>query len=1141
MSEPSLPYLAVLKVSYDYDPQSDDEIAVKEDQIVFLLERTDDDWWKVKVKNADDNGPAGLIPAAYVEQAEHSSVVKALYDYEATAPGELTIKEDEILLAFDAEDDWLLVQSSEDGGKVGLVPANYVEPHSEEEEAAPAAAQIVPPPVTSVYVDPAERVSHNKVNSVDDIKTWSISELDKKGKKTKGTLGIGNGAVFFASESSKAAVQKWQTIDITNISVEKSKHVHFDVSGATPISLHFHAGSKDNAEAIVQKLQSSRALSLEAASPAPASEPQPSASPAKPPQIDVTKKASVHFSPASPQIIPPRSPSPEEEEGEEEEEEEEYSTPHGADGEMAVALYDFKADGDDELTVSEGDQLVVIEKDGDEWWKCRNVHGQEGMVPAQYVEINASSAARSSATQVQEEEEEDDTAAVTAQAEAAAAEERARAEADAKAAAEAERARAAAEERKQKEKRKQEAAKSAAAAEAERTRRQEAAANRAQSTPPPQSRPPRPSSEGSGSKKDRPSSAAGSARLNENGRPPADRVRTWHDRTGQFRVEAALLTYKDGKLRLHKTNGVIVEVPSEKMSAEDMKYVEKLMAKKSKPVDDDNVPLATLQRSQSKARPSQQPKKGPTVDWFDFFLNAGCDLDDCTRYAASFERDKIDEAILPDITESTMRSLGLREGDIIRVNKAIQQRKPQSSPDKRQEQIARDEEYAKQLQAQESAGSSSRGPTNLFTNGPDGSLKPGRRGRPTPSKSLPANVDLNALGAASEIMQRTASPQLLSPDTTRPSSASPVQPPPRSSSAAPVVSGFGDDAWANRPSSTKPLTPTPAANVARAPSAPPASTPAAAPEVQAPAPSLAPPAPASAPVTATPTPPATTGPPSLAKTTQDDIFDQLARLEQLRKTAPAQLPQQPPPPVQSPPVATSTPPVASPPPGFASGMGMVNSPFSMGQHLQNQQTGAYNGPRGPFAPVPANHALLQPLIPTQTGFGGFVATRPSSTPSQPTFLNSQPTGFPGQQPLTSQPTGFPGMQQPMMSQPTGMPFGGGMNGMNGGMNTINPFGSGSSFSPVTPVMSNPTGFNPGFGQFNSGISSPPPVPPLPSNANNTNNNSANPANIFAQMKSGTFATENDNSAPQGADKYNALRPQPTGWGTFGQGPYVGGY
>lgn len=54
-------------------------------------------------------------------------MVKALYDYEATAPGELTISEDELLLVFDTEEDWLLVQSQKEGGLAGYVPANYVE------------------------------------------------------------------------------------------------------------------------------------------------------------------------------------------------------------------------------------------------------------------------------------------------------------------------------------------------------------------------------------------------------------------------------------------------------------------------------------------------------------------------------------------------------------------------------------------------------------------------------------------------------------------------------------------------------------------------------------------------------------------------------------------------------------------------------------------------------------------------------------------------------------------------------------------------------------------------------------------------------------------------------------------------------
>ena len=36
-------YLAVLKASYDYEPQSEDEIAITEDQVLLLVEKVDDE------------------------------------------------------------------------------------------------------------------------------------------------------------------------------------------------------------------------------------------------------------------------------------------------------------------------------------------------------------------------------------------------------------------------------------------------------------------------------------------------------------------------------------------------------------------------------------------------------------------------------------------------------------------------------------------------------------------------------------------------------------------------------------------------------------------------------------------------------------------------------------------------------------------------------------------------------------------------------------------------------------------------------------------------------------------------------------------------------------------------------------------
>ena len=56
--------------------------------------------------------------------------MKAQYGYDAAADGELSVKEDQLLLVFGPEEDgWLLVQDK-DGGQVGYVPGNYIEASS---------------------------------------------------------------------------------------------------------------------------------------------------------------------------------------------------------------------------------------------------------------------------------------------------------------------------------------------------------------------------------------------------------------------------------------------------------------------------------------------------------------------------------------------------------------------------------------------------------------------------------------------------------------------------------------------------------------------------------------------------------------------------------------------------------------------------------------------------------------------------------------------------------------------------------------------------------------------------------------------------------------------------------------------------
>lgn len=188
-------------------------------------------------------------------------------------------------------------------------------------------------------------------------------------------------------------MQKWDTADVEDFTIERHKHVLIDMGGSNPTKLHFHVGKEEIAETVLTKLDDSRKLAIsnakavsEAASvglhvhrPAITPPPRPveSSSPSK------KNGASVRFTEESPEIIPPREPS---EDGEAEEEGTRL-TGNEQEGEFAVALYDFESTGPDELSVQEGERLCIIEKEGEEWWKCRNAHGNEGVVPASYLEV----------------------------------------------------------------------------------------------------------------------------------------------------------------------------------------------------------------------------------------------------------------------------------------------------------------------------------------------------------------------------------------------------------------------------------------------------------------------------------------------------------------------------------------------------------------------------------------------------------------------------------------------------------------------------------------------------------------------------------------------------------------------------------
>jgi actin cytoskeleton-regulatory complex protein SLA1 len=126
-------FLGLYRAVYDYAPQADNEIAIKDGDLLFILEKGDDDWWKAKKKATSDAEPEpeGLIPGNYVEPAKPLGKAKALYEYTRQTDEEISFPDEAELDVYDTSDaDWTLVGFN---GEFGFAPFNYIEP----EEAPP--------------------------------------------------------------------------------------------------------------------------------------------------------------------------------------------------------------------------------------------------------------------------------------------------------------------------------------------------------------------------------------------------------------------------------------------------------------------------------------------------------------------------------------------------------------------------------------------------------------------------------------------------------------------------------------------------------------------------------------------------------------------------------------------------------------------------------------------------------------------------------------------------------------------------------------------------------------------------------------------------------------------------------------------
>ena len=541
------------------------------------------------------------------------------------------------------------------------------------------------------------------------------------------------------------------------------------------------------------------------------------------------------------------------------------------------------------------------------------------------------------------------------------------------------------------------------------------------------------------------------------------------------------------------------------MAIEDIEYVEKVTGQSL----DDEKPLSEIRRrSTQKAKPEASKREQPSTaapqsgaiieqtkraqpkatdpskyDWFDFFLNAGVSPYQCERYSFNFNKDSMDESNLPDITPEVLRKLGLKEGDILRVMKYLDNkfnRKKGGSG-----------ESERPLSPSDTGG-------GLFS-GPGGTLRNNtRKGRPAPAIQSNDVVDADSFrqkGSGRKIEDR--------PETVSTPLAS--APPPSSR----TVGGFDDDAWDVKPSKRQPS----AATTSHSPPA----------QVST---SSAPPQPAltgsmaelsllSPPLEPTKAPQQVAQPPLQPQQTQP-IQQPQQQIQQQPTQQPAQAPQ---------PTASQQQPIGANPSFFS----QLNQQPTGAPTQQQQQP-----PQAPPMPMFNSQPSFQQQQPQQQNMPPRQRPQAPPAPAQNSFLPppprplSAPQNVPqnnafGPPPLQPQLTGF----QPSNNQPQLAPPGQSLIDMN----RMNQMSQQQQFNQPQ-MYPQPTGFglqNQGFGQFGSGTQPQQTgygqqfqISPQP-----TNYQSQQPY-INGQQTGSPFA---DPRSQQQTGGFQSMAPQPTGFQT----------
>jgi hypothetical protein len=388
------------KALYDYARQTDEELSFKEDAVLDVYDTTDPNWTLV-----GEDGSYGFVPANYIELTKGGAAPAAPAMASPALPSRPPVP-----AASDSDDEQPPTPESPRHKSPAAALAGIIQKKSEQtaaprstispppnvsaparrrvqftpedsDEEAPAprlprrrpSETISPPPTQYAHArspspelrSPPPRSAtfdqYDPRDPVPDTPTsgggyhlYNIYEYitqPGKNKKMPITLGVNvpKGLVMIAPEKSRDGPQQEWSAEKMEYYSQEGKHVFMELKQPSK-SVDFHCGAKDTATEIMAALGE---------------------------LAGAAKSAGLR------EVLAAGSGSSNVQQ-------------------KGVMLFDFMAQGEDEVTVGLGDDIIVLDDSAsDEWWKVRRMkNGKEGVVPANYVEITGTVPVSAPAAQI---------------------------------------------------------------------------------------------------------------------------------------------------------------------------------------------------------------------------------------------------------------------------------------------------------------------------------------------------------------------------------------------------------------------------------------------------------------------------------------------------------------------------------------------------------------------------------------------------------------------------------------------------------------------------------------------------------------------------------------------------------------------